>query len=702
MKKPFWLFLFCLIAFITAYSQHFDAVADKAFLISRMAEKYHVQPRATDAAFSEAWFTSIMNSIDDERLFFTQGDINQLNKYRFQLHQQLLQKKTGFLEELFNLYQIRLKQVDSMVAFHCNQPFNLDTKEQYTVKEDTAYATDLKALNLKLKKHLQASLINHLVEWNEDADSMDVKSLRKYDDSLEIVIRKKIKSSYQRFIKRKLESPGGLAEGMGNMYCKTLATSYDPHTNYFPLTEKENFESSLGNTKKIFGFTLDEDDDGQVTIDHLKPGSSAFKSGQLNSGDKITGLQWENQANVDVSDATAAEISRMMDASNDKTLTITIKKADGTFRQVTLAKEKEEEDPEDDGRVKSFILKGVQNIGFISLPSFYTDWQNSEKGDEGCANDISKEILKLKKENIAGLIIDLRFNGGGSLKEATDLSGIFIDYGPVAQLCTKEGKAYSVKDVNRGTIFDGPLLLLVNGYSASASEAVAGTLQDYHRAIIAGTPTFGKATAQIVMPLDTTIVLDEFDPDKAIKTDSYLKLTIEKVYRVSGNTAQQKGVIPDILLPEPRFKDTRRETTYKNSLFAANIEPNKYYKPLPATDYTRLQAFAKTLTDTTAFFKKIALFNHLKEIQDTAAELPLSLAAGMAASKKSAEQDKNLPDFDSDDMPQAPYTVDNHSYEKLRLQSDKDLSELNDSWKLQLAKDPYIQAAYRIISFTIQ
>ena len=643
-----------------------------------------------------------MNTVDDERLFFTQVDMNQLNKYRFQLHQQLQQKKTGFLEELYSLYQIRLKQVDSMVAIHCSQPFNLETKEHFTVKEDTSYAADLKALNLKLRKHLQASLINHLVEWNEDTDSMDIKTLNKYDDSLEIVIRKKLKSSYQRFIKRKLESPGGLAEGLGNLYCKTLASSYDPHTNYFPLTEKENFESSLGNTKKIFGFTLDEDDDGQVTIDHLKPGSSAFKSGQLNSGDRITGLQWENQANVDVSDASAAEISRMMDASNDKTLTVTIKKADGTTRQVTLAKEKEEEDPDDDGRVKSFILKGVQNIGFISLPSFYTDWQNSKTGDDGCANDISKEILKLKKENIAGLIIDLRFNGGGSLKEATDLSGIFIDYGPVAQLYTKEGKAYSLKDVNRGTIFDGPLLLLVNGYSASASEAVAGTLQDYHRAIIAGSPTFGKATAQIVLPLDTTIDMNEYDPSKQIKTESYLKLTIEKLYRVSGNSAQQKGVIPDILLPEPRFNDSKREASYKNSLQAVPIEPNKYYKPLPATDYTRLQAFAKTMTDTTTFFKNIILFNRLLETPDTAATVPLSLTAGLAASKKRAEQEKDLPDFESDIMPQAPYTVDNHSYEKMRLQSDKDLSAINETWKLQLAKDPYIQAAYRIISFTIQ
>ena len=189
--------------------------------------------------------------------------------------------------------------------------------------------------------------------------------------------------------------------------------------------------------------------------------------------------------------------------SNHDKATFKIKKPDGAERTVILLKEKMEEDDEHN-KVKSFLLKGSKTIGFISLPSFYQDWENENSGVNGCANDVAKEILKLKKENIEGLIIDLSYNGGGSMEEAVELSGIFIDFGPVGMQKGRDSKIYTLKDVNRGTIYDGPLMLMVNGYTASASEMVAGTLQDYHRAVIVGTPTYGKATAQVVLPMDTT------------------------------------------------------------------------------------------------------------------------------------------------------------------------------------------------------
>src|SRR6185295_15214954 len=201
-----------------------------------------------------------------------------------------------------------------------------------------------------------------------------------------------------------------------------------------------------------------------------------------------------------------------------------IKKADGSERSVSLWKEKREED-DDDNKVKSFLLKGSKTIGFLSLPAFYEDWEN-EKGINGCANDVAKEILKLKKESIEGLILDLRYNGGGSMQEAVELAGIFVDAGPVGQYKTREAKVYTLKDVNRGTIYDGPLMVLVNGYSASASEMVAGTLQDYNRAVIVGSPTYGKATAQVVLPMDTTI--NPGDDNKNKKAASDLKVTVSQ------------------------------------------------------------------------------------------------------------------------------------------------------------------------------
>ena len=188
----------------------------------------------------------------------------------------------------------------------------------------------------------------------------------------------------------------------------------------------------MGNQQFRFGFAIKEDDDGGVIINGLEPGSPAFKCGMLNKGDKFQTLQWEGQNVIDVSDASAHELGEIFSQSNHDKIMITVKKADGTIRTVTLMKE--QSDADDDTKVKSFLLKGNKTFGYISLPAFYNNWEDENTGDNGCANDVAKEIIKLKKENITGLILDLRYNGGGSIQEAVELTGIFIDAGPVAQI----------------------------------------------------------------------------------------------------------------------------------------------------------------------------------------------------------------------------------------------------------------------------
>jgi carboxyl-terminal processing protease len=695
MKKRM-VFLVVFVSFLfSAKAQTFKKVVNDAFVISRMVEKYHVQPRPVDRSFSEEWFTEIINTLDNDKIFFTAEDINQVNIYRFQLQNQLQLRQSNFIQLLYNLYKIRLGQVDTMINTICKTPFDFTGNETLSVQEDTSYATDKKKLEGKLYKHLKSTVLYNLVEINEEGNSKDHKMQKRSTDSLEIVCRKKAQSVYKRFIKRQLESPGGLAESIGNIYCKKLAECYDPHTEFFPLTEKENFESALGNKKMMFGFKLEKNDDGQVRIGYLKPGSPAFKSGQLNSGDKLMALQWEGKEGIDVSDASIEEISRLLDESNYNKMTLSVKKTDGSTRQVILAKEKDDNNLEEDGRVKSFLLKGAKTIGFISLPNFYTDWKHSNFRIEGCANDISKEIIKLKKEKMDGLIIDLRYNGGGSMEEATELSGIFIDAGPVGQLVGKDGKVRTLKDINRGTIYDGPLLVLVNGSSASASEMVAGTLQDYNRAIIAGTTTYGKATAQIILPLDTTFNLQD---ENAIipKTDSYLKLTIEKLYRVTGNTAQIVGIVPDVNLPELEGPYSKREADDKYSLRTKIINANKYFKPYAAINIKGLQTIARIITDTSAYFKSIVYYNNVIKQYSAPKDIHLNLDFIFAENKKNNNNRlKDIPGFKS--ISAAPYTVENHSYEMIHLKADKDLSEMNDQWKNHLGKDPYVQAAYQIL-----
>ena len=243
-----------------------------------------------------------------------------------------------------------------------------------------------------------------------------------------------LKETYNAHVNLKTGLPGFVC----NAWCESVASCYDPHTEFFSPGKKEEFQGELGDKQLQFGFTLGEGKDA-TEITRLKPGSPAYKSGLIHEGDQILALQWDNNEEVDVSDATTDEVNVFISGEHGKSLTLTLKKSDGTTRKVTLQREKAALD-DDNSKVRSFILKGDHRVGFISLPAFYTDWNGEEGGNNGCADDVAKEIIKLKKENIEGLILDLRYNGGGSMLEAIALAGIFIDAGPVGMTRDKEGK----------------------------------------------------------------------------------------------------------------------------------------------------------------------------------------------------------------------------------------------------------------------
>lgn len=688
-------FTFCILLFGTIVSSAqmpINKAATDAFLISRMAEKFHVQPKSVNKELSAAWFDQLIKQLDEEKIFFTQDDIVKLQPYRSQLDIELLNKKTVFLQLLVSTYQQRLQMADSMIDNICKQAFRFTIDEKLTVAEDTSYPSNTSTQRIKLYKLLKAATLYRLLEWDEQAVLLKPDQKKKSTDSLEIVARKKIRNNYKRVINRMLQSPGGLVQVVSTDYCKALAVCYDPHSEFFPLSEKENFEGQLGNSSMKFGFQLNQNDNGELVIENLKPGSAAFKSGQLNKGDILQAVQWEGKESIDLSEASPREINEIFDVSNHDKLTLTIKKADGTIIHVGLMKEKSEPG-DDDNRVKSFVLKGDKTVGYISLPAFYTDWESNGNGVNGCSDDVAKEIIKLKKESIDGLILDIRYNGGGSMEEAVDLAGIFIDAGPVAQVKSRDEKVFTYKDANRGTIYDGPLILMVNGYSASASEVIAGTLQDYNRALIVGSATYGKATAQVILPLDTSI---NFNSDlQNIKVDSYLKLTIQKLFRISGNSAQATGVKPDIMLQDFLEADPHREADAPFAFPTSNIAANKYYKAGAALPVASLQSFAKAQTDTSSYFKTLKSFIQVYKQEQQPRDIPLSWSA---ASQEMKKEKADISDSPKPDNVTAPFSVKNHAYEEQRLKTDSALRELDESWKKRLLEDPYVQISFGLLT----
>ncbi len=682
------LIAFIIILPLLSIGQTLDKTANEAFMITRMVNKFHVEPRVVNNAFSEDVFTGMLNKTDEDRLFFTKSDISKLNPYRTRLDDEIKHRNTAYLTLFINIYRQRLQQADSLVNIIVKSPFDFYAAEKFTVAEDTLYPASLAAMQVKLYKTIKAGTLDELADdVPGNFRLFKPEKQKKYIDSILLVLQKKSISSLKRKISNILQNPYGITQYVSNIYCETIASSFDPHTEFFPPDEKENFESALGKQQFEFGFKMKADKNGGVLIDNLQPGSPAFKSGKLNKGDKFISLQWEGRPAVDVSDITIHELGALIDESNHQKVLFTVKKADGSTVQVSLEKELA---AGDDDKVKSFILKGDNTIGYIYLPAFYEDWAANNDGLNGCANDVGREILKLKKENINGLILDIRYNGGGSVQEATELTGIFVGAGPMAQEKSNDAKVHAIKNTERGTIYDGPLVILVNGYSASASELVAGTLQDYNRAVIIGSPTYGKATMQVVLPMDTTVTAENFSQ---IHTENYLKVTISKLYRVTGNSAQFTGVQPDIIVPDILDAYITKEADAPNALPPTTIAPNKYYTPNTPLPVKTLQAGVQAEIDTGKYFNAVKKLIAYSKEQKAAKDVSLNVKDALAAMDLARVGDDDM----LSDGASKKFTVQNNQYEISRLQADSSLKEMNQEFSQQVAADAVIKVAYDVL-----
>jgi carboxyl-terminal processing protease len=680
------LLFFLLVSFLNARAQLTRSTAEIAFTITRMAEIYHVQPRPVNKTFSYDLFRLILRALDADKIYFNVEDIRQLGAYQDKLDVQLLNKKEDFLKLLIAVFTKKISQTDSILDMLSKSRFDLNLNESYTVNEDSSFAPSETLRKIKLYKLVKRNILETIVDiYEEDSTKKNMNR-----DSLETRTRKKVCHAFKRDIQRNRQSKGGLPGFVCNAWCESVASCYDPHTEFFSPGKKDEFQGELGDKQLQFGFSLGEGKEA-CEITRLKPGSPAYKSGLIHEGDQILALQWEGTEEVDVSDGSAEEVNAFISGDHGKSLTLTLKKSDGTTRSVTLQREKSSLD-DDNSKVHSFILKGDHRVGFISLPAFYTDWNGEEGGNNGCADDVAKEIIKLKKENIEGLILDLRYNGGGSMLEAISLAGIFIDSGPVGMTRDKEGRIYTMKDVNRGAVYDGPLILLINGFTASASEMLAGTLQDYHRALIIGTPSFGKATAQIVLPLDT--LFDEQHIERMKTADNFLKITIDRLFRVNGTSAQQTGVIPDIFLPDYSEIQSEREKSLPYSLQNITIDANKYYHPYPSLSLDPLKSFSKSYTDTNRIFISFNKYLNVL-IRAQASRDEVLVFNKMMEERRELNNNLSQGEF-SVSHSKPPYDIEWNQYEKVRMQADEDLRKSNATLRKVLTRDTGILLGYEI------
>ncbi len=687
MKRRSLTFFLFILTFC-CHSQDFSKAMHNAFLITRMVEKFHLQPKPLNDELSTTLFEQFLNNLDESKTLFLTEDLNKLSAFRLNLDEVIAQRQPNFLQLVAAIYQQRIKQNDSLIKVICKTPFNFLLPDKLFKAEDTTYTASVTAKQMRLSKYLKWQVLDELTD-DEEFRILNPAAQKKFLDSAEVVERKQLIQRSNKKYTSLLESEK-LNTTISNLFCKTLAHYYDPHTSFMPADEKEEFDEDLGQKPLRFGLGLEENEDGEVTISNLLPGSSAYKSGLLNAGDKIITVQEPGKTQVNVSSFTLLQIDSVMIETTGEKLLLTVKKPDGTTKQISLMKERFATEEDEEDKVQGYVLKGTKNIGYISIPDFYIDWEDASKGIAGCANDVAKEIIKLKKENIEGLIIDIRYNGGGSLGEAIDLSGIFIDGGPVGQYKEKLPKPFTLKDANAGSIYNGPLLIMVNGYSASASEMFSGTLQDYNRAVIVGASTYGKATGQIVLPIDTMVT------EKTIgqfKTENYLKVTTFGLYRINGTSAQRNGVIPDVELPDLLQIVGEKEKNEQFAFTLLPIEANKYYKPFQIISKEGLQSKAKNIIDTSSYFKNIGHYHQLYNEIKQQKEFSLKLDDVLRFKKKEQE----FLDFFENYRQQSTFTIDNYKLQKERLNASEWLTELDNETKEAIKNDPYINICYQLI-----
>ena len=665
-------------------------VQQKAIVLKRMVELKHYAPRPVDDSFSVAVFRKVLNGADPRRLLFTAADYQQLLAFSTKLDDEMQGNGWGFFDKFSELYKKALLRADTIVNKLLQKPFDYSAAETITSARKGStfiFSPDVAALTSKWSRYLKYQVLDDMYDAAND-DSTKKITFKAGLTSLEPGIREKIKKTELKTLKRILDYPAGYSALVTEIYLNSIAGCFDPHTNYFSPEGKEELQAELSTEAYFFGIVFGENEKGQIIVDKLTPGGAAWKSGEIHKDDELVSLTWEGKQVQDITGSTLEEVYEVLDQSIHDKLLFRFKKADGTMNMVLLRKEKAENE---ENIVKSFVLKGEKKIGYILLPGFYTEWEN-ETGSS-CANDVAKEIIKLKKENIDGLIVDVRYNGGGSVAEALEMIGIFVDEGPLAVEKDKAGKLLTLKDPNRGTIYDGPLALMVNGQSASASELLAASLQDYNRAVVVGSNTYGKATGQVMFPMDTITGKTVTGNTKG----DIVKITIEKLYRVNGQTAQLYGVIPDVLIPDA-FEGLEMGERYEDyPLTADSVKRNNYYKPLPYLPVSELahKSAARVIANPDFQIIKKIVEEQKKAMQTQTRTIPLKAEL---FEKWAQQQQLDLKAIKGEGNPTGKFTVENHWQDKLLLTNNQYAKEMNKGWIDNLADDIYIQEVFLVLT----
>ncbi len=671
-----------------------------------LLEEGHYSPRKIDDVFSKQVLTSYLKDLDDDKSIFLQADIDSFQKYANRIDDEIHGTKLESFYSISESYSRRLKEASQFYTDILSSSFDFSKNENIMLDGDKAVFPKTndarKEVWRKRLKYLTLTRYSDMLEDREKnkdrkitaaTDSATADAIKKFvykaDSTLEREARDQVRKQIDRYFTT-LKNHNTTDE-LFSSFVNAIATEMDPHTSYFAPIDSRGFNEMMSGKFYGIGAQLKEDE-SKIKIASLITGGPAWKSGELGLNDEIIKIAQGKNEPVDVTGYAVSDAVKLIRGAEAGTeVRLTVRKPDGNIKVVVL---KRDEIKLDDTFAKSAIINGEHKIGYIYLPEFYMDFEKADGAR--CSDDVAKEIEKLKAENVEGIIMDLRGNGGGSLPEVVKMAGLFIEDGPICQVKARDQvQPMQLKDRDKNVLYTGPLTVMVDEYSASASEIFAAAIQDYKRGIILGSSsTYGKGTVQRTIPLNPSSESMIQIGSKQQEDLGTVKLTIQKFYRINGGATQLKGVTPDVVIPDRYELSKTREKDNTTALSWDEISKADY-KPWTSTYSTdAVIASANDQVRSSTVFS--SLKNKIEWInKENDKEFPLSLEKYKAEQKGLKVAYKQL---DSLYKLPAEMKVKNIDADLAKYTADKEKTEKNKQFLNRVKADIYVDETVKVMN----
>lgn len=711
-----------LFAFTINSSKSVDPEKDKMLLelLTFVIEKGHYNPAVIDDKFSEGIYKDYIEALDPSKRFFLQSDIDEFSKYETELDNQLLNKDLTFFNLTYDRLMKRMEEGKKLYKNILSKPFDYSVDETFnTDYEKAPYVKNAAELKERWRKQIKLSTLSSLtdrqkIQDNKEKNIVDkgivnknsptdaIKPTDFIDDSRNSEKDKKDKSAnekpktFEELEKITRESSmKSLDEYFGFMqeltrddwfsvYVNSITSRFDPHTNYFPPEEKERFDVSISGKFEGIGARLQKKNDF-TEITELISGGPAWRGKQLESGDVIMKVAQGSGEPLDIVGMRLDDVVKKIKGPKGSEVRLTVKKVDGSIKTISLIRDVVE--IEETYAKSSVVEKNGLKYGVIYLPKFYINFEDRNGRDAG--KDIAIEVESLKKAGVNGIVLDVRDDGGGSLSTVVDIAGLFIEQGPIVQIKSAGRTKEVLYDKDKKIEWDGPLVIMVNSFSASASEILAAAIQDYKRGIIIGSKqTYGKGTVQNV------IDLNQFTRSSTAGDLGALKTTTQKFYRINGGSTQLEGVSSDIVMPDRYGFLKMGERDVDNAMPWDKIDPAPY------NVWTNNDKFEKAILDSK---KRISANPQFKLIEENAKWIDDRSKENLYSLKidEFKKSQKAIEETNKKFKPISDYTY-NLKFSSLPLEAeamknDASLKEKRERWHESLSKDIYVEEALNVL-----